>query len=396
MKLSCEIVQDLLPLYQDEVCSPQSREAVEQHLRECDYCTALLSCREIPKPIAISPKKEEQAVRKSFRKIKHRWWLSILAVAMILPVIGLSIMIRNEYRGEGICFSNLKELWTCYGYLDALEAQDSVKAASYIDFSPLYLEYREAIEMKPEDYLAEMEEIQLNGEPWMVHEGFLDGLGEDLTEEELWRSILDSGREDAMIPIEVFHELVWDRGDLPLSYGGYRMDNGICYFPYETQLGTFMLHEGAWDRMNEKDGYLSDHVSMMPKPLYDQLEPLLWERAQQWCQDTRERLWQIIDLDEAAFKEYMENLYSKQLDDLFGKGFRFRENHYRSIYKFTGWDADFTVYAELQGQEERLEISFFCNNEGINHLYANDTGTGQVFHNQLDLLTPRIPYNTVS
>lgn len=394
MKLSCEIVQDLLPLYQDEVCSPQSREAVEQHLRNCECCNDLLSCKEIPKSLPISPKKEEQAVRNSFRKIKHRWWLSILAIAMILPVLGLSLMIRNEYRQEGICFSNLKELWDCYGYLDALEDQNGEKAASYIDFTPLYLEYREALEMKPEDYLTDMKEIRLNEEPWMVQEGFTDEPEDHIQEDGFWKSILDTGRTDTMIPMDVFYELIQDQGALSLQHQGYRMENGTCYFPYETQWGTFMLHEHTWERVNARDGYLSDYVSMMPKALYDQLEPLLWEQARQWCQVTRDRLSEIVDLDEEEFKVYMENRYSDQLNDLFQQGFRFRKNDYRSIYKAAGdWDADFAVYAELQGQGEWVVFNFYCSNEGVNHLYAIHTGTGQGFQDQLDLLSPRIPYN---
>lgn len=34
----CEIVQDLLPLYYDEACTPGSRELVEQHLQTCESC----------------------------------------------------------------------------------------------------------------------------------------------------------------------------------------------------------------------------------------------------------------------------------------------------------------------------------------------------------------------
>lgn len=34
----CEIIQDLLPLYQDDVCSESSRKAVEEHLIECEKC----------------------------------------------------------------------------------------------------------------------------------------------------------------------------------------------------------------------------------------------------------------------------------------------------------------------------------------------------------------------
>lgn len=37
-KYNCEIIQDLLPLYQDNVCSPSSKTAVEEHLAECTDC----------------------------------------------------------------------------------------------------------------------------------------------------------------------------------------------------------------------------------------------------------------------------------------------------------------------------------------------------------------------
>lgn len=39
---NCEIVQDLLPLYQDDICSPSSRKLVEEHLAGCAECTNML------------------------------------------------------------------------------------------------------------------------------------------------------------------------------------------------------------------------------------------------------------------------------------------------------------------------------------------------------------------
>ena len=42
MDISCEIVRDLLPLYHDGVCSPESRAAVEEHLKNCPACRAEL------------------------------------------------------------------------------------------------------------------------------------------------------------------------------------------------------------------------------------------------------------------------------------------------------------------------------------------------------------------
>ncbi|MEM5009817.1 zf-HC2 domain-containing protein [Niallia taxi] len=37
-KISCEIIKDILPLYYDNVCSDDSKNMVEEHLRECHNC----------------------------------------------------------------------------------------------------------------------------------------------------------------------------------------------------------------------------------------------------------------------------------------------------------------------------------------------------------------------
>ena len=38
MKYPCGLIQDLLPLYIDGVCSDESKAAIEQHLPECSSC----------------------------------------------------------------------------------------------------------------------------------------------------------------------------------------------------------------------------------------------------------------------------------------------------------------------------------------------------------------------
>ena len=37
-KVSCEIIQDLLPLYCDDACSAESRQMVQAHLQSCETC----------------------------------------------------------------------------------------------------------------------------------------------------------------------------------------------------------------------------------------------------------------------------------------------------------------------------------------------------------------------
>lgn len=41
-KYSCKIVEDLLPLYADEVCSDESRRLVAEHISECKECRSTL------------------------------------------------------------------------------------------------------------------------------------------------------------------------------------------------------------------------------------------------------------------------------------------------------------------------------------------------------------------
>ena len=42
MKVSCDVVKDLLPLYCDDVCSAESKKIVEEHLAECGECASIL------------------------------------------------------------------------------------------------------------------------------------------------------------------------------------------------------------------------------------------------------------------------------------------------------------------------------------------------------------------
>ena len=42
MKIGCEVIRDLLPLYADDACSKDSRLLVEEHLQDCTECEEML------------------------------------------------------------------------------------------------------------------------------------------------------------------------------------------------------------------------------------------------------------------------------------------------------------------------------------------------------------------
>lgn len=152
MKLSCEIVEDLLPLYEDGVCSEQSRQAVAEHLRTCEMCRKLLeNSRSVPMPELPGT---ERAIVNSFRKIRRRWWASILLVVVLLPGC---ILGWNQIRGEGLHFTNLHERYIANAFMDRLQAREYEEAYGYIDIESIRDDWRQEWQFS-EETLANMEE----------------------------------------------------------------------------------------------------------------------------------------------------------------------------------------------------------------------------------------------
>ncbi len=63
MKISCDLIRDLLPLYCDDVCSETSREMVEQHIKECGKCREELNLMNASINIKNVQVKEDTALK---------------------------------------------------------------------------------------------------------------------------------------------------------------------------------------------------------------------------------------------------------------------------------------------------------------------------------------------
>lgn len=93
-KITCEVIRDLLPLYIDEVCSPDSKELVEAHLRTCEDCRRLMEKMGEDCRISGEEGQQEEAViknmaagwKKSVRKNFFKG--AALAVGLLLLLAG--------------------------------------------------------------------------------------------------------------------------------------------------------------------------------------------------------------------------------------------------------------------------------------------------------------------
>lgn len=90
MKISCDIIRDLLPLYAEDMVSQASRDMVDEHLCECDACAKELG--KLMKVEKIPLEVNAPAMDKVRRAIRFR---RILAVVTVL-LLGVTLTLGAE------------------------------------------------------------------------------------------------------------------------------------------------------------------------------------------------------------------------------------------------------------------------------------------------------------
>lgn len=94
MKLSCNVIRDLLPLYRDGVCADETRALVEEHLEDCASCRAELAALDASLTQTAEEQREVRAldnVAKTWRRGKLRAFLKGCAVTALLCAVLLGL-----------------------------------------------------------------------------------------------------------------------------------------------------------------------------------------------------------------------------------------------------------------------------------------------------------------
>lgn len=91
MKLNCEIIRDLLPLYSDKVCSEESKTAVEEHLKECEPCREELKAIADNKPLSLLRREGGVLIIGKYRRILLSKLLFFAVCAVIFPLLNALI-----------------------------------------------------------------------------------------------------------------------------------------------------------------------------------------------------------------------------------------------------------------------------------------------------------------
>ena len=146
MKISCDVVTDLLPLYHDGVCSQSTKKLVEEHLEECESCRALFG--EIS-DTAIDNKiktESQEVIKHQARALKVRYAQNIGAVIfsslLFLGIITCAIVdlaISGTLTWSLISISSMVLAWC--SFFPAIKYGTKGIAVSFIALSVLIVPY---------------------------------------------------------------------------------------------------------------------------------------------------------------------------------------------------------------------------------------------------------------
>lgn len=203
MKISCKVVEDLLPLYVEECCSEDTKQLLDEHILECEECKGKLEKLKqpifLPQESCMNEKTYAKHAKKAFKKVRRRWVAFILVILVILlPIVWLGV---NEVKGDGVCYSNLTYVIRGNALLRTLKNDDYEKAFSYLN---LKAEYEMETKFEETDLDAQYKQVEIGGVSFYVDEQIYKNeyrlYKEDNDEAMFWMSVCL--QRDFIIPVE--------------------------------------------------------------------------------------------------------------------------------------------------------------------------------------------------
>ena len=139
MKMQCEVIEDMLPMYYDKVCSDESAAMVEEHLKDCPRCNQILTNLRTNIPIsetAVDDIKPLKKIQKSYKKMRLGWLMAIVCVVVLLPatfVFGHQRGEQGEQSEHTVAYTQEEALAYANEFLACLVEGNYAKAYTYWD-----------------------------------------------------------------------------------------------------------------------------------------------------------------------------------------------------------------------------------------------------------------------
>jgi len=101
-KMDCDVVQDLLPLYQDGACSEGSKKMIEKHLQGCVACQSVADCLQNLEVDDKLVTEKNDVLQKFAKKERKRTFTAGVITAAVLMIPVIVCLICNLAVGQGL------------------------------------------------------------------------------------------------------------------------------------------------------------------------------------------------------------------------------------------------------------------------------------------------------
>ena len=164
-KIDCNIIRDLLPLYEDNVASRETQELVRTHLADCLDCREEL--RKMRTPISLPPAGDEEAVkrfleyREEVRRKQNGKIIRFVAIAaaIVTPLLLILLWYTRPRSWESISYNG--ELTRFSAVVHTYEFDGDTPG-----FKTYELDEEAGLEAPGEQILALLEEATYRVRPW--------------------------------------------------------------------------------------------------------------------------------------------------------------------------------------------------------------------------------------
>ena len=358
MKLTCEIVQDLLPLYEENLCSEASRAAVEEHLKECSACRALVeNIENLSEPkITVEVNMEEEAVVKSFRKVHRRWKESLLIMLLIIPLLLLTI---NQIIGRGICFTNVDEILAVRKYVKALEQGDFEKAAACKAFESMYREIQDLKIYWPDVNGSGYRTVVISDRDWVVTDTFFeDYLKWEDDSQNFWGNVIFNHVQQVMIPENVWKEITSMEPDLlQTTEEGELIFGSTIYVFLDTRWGRYIVEKDSPLIACTTAEDFCNALEFIPSEIFKEAKPELEEKAWEQYYHKKNTYAEARKMTLEEFTAYMQEKYASKLKACAEKGFAFERAGFKGSYYDEEWHISYGMKVTHKGNSVPADIA---------------------------------------
>jgi len=221
MDITCDIIRDLLPLYAEELASPDTMKLVDEHLCVCDACTRELAGLKNTQPIPVET--DVSSLKRVELTIRRKKTLTVLAVLMTVAALIVTAM-----------------TWLMTPYI--LTKTEAIENVWVTEDGALAIDYARGITGKASQSILDSDNVAhvctTTRYDWYKARQ-QDEMLAAMTEEEIRAYIMDLYKKEECT------ENDWNRFfDIHVNYGDFETKDGEFLHHYDPE--TWTEENGTW------------------------------------------------------------------------------------------------------------------------------------------------------